>query len=137
MAEELCHRSFLESARPAAALENRERDMLQHQLLRLMENIKGEDFTPKIYYNGKEPAEFSAVPLTMYEDLDAQSFEDMSGLLESYYAVKNTLTRIHQKSADLRRVVQTALERTRKKYDLQLSSFRTRKSGKNTRSGGN
>ena len=123
MAEELCHRSFLESARPAAALENRERDMLQHQLLRLMENIKGEDFTPRIYYNGKEPAEFSAVPLTMYEDLDAQSFEDMSGLLESYYAVKNTLTRIHQKSADLRRVVQTALERTRKKYALQLKQL--------------
>ena len=123
MAEELCHRSFLESARSAAALENRERDMLQHQLLRLMENIKGEDFTPRIYYNGKEPAEFSAVPLTMYEDLDAQSFEDMSGLLESYYAVKNTLTRIHQKSADLRRVVQTALERTRKKYDLQLKQL--------------
>ena len=124
MAEELCHRSFLESARPAAALENRERDMLQHQLLRLMENIKGEDFTPRIYYNGKEPAEFSAVPLTMYEDLDAQSFEDMSGLLESYYAVKNTLTRIHQKSADLRRVVQTALERSRKKYDLQLKQLK-------------
>ena len=123
MAEELCHRSFLESARPAAALENRERDMLQHQLLRLMENIKGEDLTPRIYYNGKEPAEFSAVPLTMYEDLDAQSFEDMSGLLESYYAVKNTLTRIHQKSADLRRVVQTALERTRKKYALQLKQL--------------
>ena len=124
MAEELCHRSFLESARPAAALENRERDMLQHQLLRLMENIKGEDFTPRIYYNGKEPAEFSAVPLTMYEDLDAQCFEDMSGLLESYYAVKNTLTRIHQKSADLRRVVQTALERSRKKYDLQLKQLK-------------
>ncbi len=123
MAEELCHRSFLESARPAAALDDRERDMLQHQLLRLMENIKEEDFTPRIYYNGKEPAEFSAVPLTMYEDLDAQSFEDMSGLLESYYAVKNTLTRIHQKSADLRRVVQTALERTRKKYDLQLKQL--------------
>lgn len=123
MAEELCHRSFLESARPAAALDYRERDMLQHQLLRLMESIKGEDFTPRIYYNGKEPAEFSAVPLTMYEDLDAQSFEDMSGLLESYYAVKNTLTRIHQKSADLRRVVQTALERTRKKYDLQLKQL--------------
>lgn len=123
IAEELCHRSFLESARPAAALDDRERDMLQHQLLRLMENIKGEDFTPRIYYNGKEPAEFSAVPLTMYEDLDAQSFEDMSGLLESYYAVKNTLTRIHQKSADLRRVVQTALERTRKKYALQLKQL--------------
>jgi len=44
----------------------------------------------------------------------------MSTLLESYYAEKNTLTRIRQKSSDLRHIVQTALERTIKKYDLQM-----------------
>ena len=32
---------------------------------------------------------------------------------------KNILTRIHQKSADLRRIVQTALDRTNKKRILQ------------------
>ena len=37
-----------------------------------------------------------------------------------YYAQKNTITRIRQKSSDLRRIVQTALERNVKKYDLQL-----------------
>ena len=36
-----------------------------------------------------------------------------------YYATRNTITRIRQKSTDLRHVVQTALERNRKKYDLQ------------------
>ncbi len=124
MAEELCHRSFLESGRPASALDDKEQAMLEHQLLRLMEAVKEEQFSPCIYYKGKEPVEFSAVPLTMYEDLTAQPFPDISRLLETYYAEKNTLTRIHQKSADLRRVVQTALERTRKKYDLQQKQLK-------------
>ena len=134
MAEELCHRASVESARPAGALEAPEREMLAHQLLRLMETVQAGDFEPHIYYKNADstadtvfpqsgqnldPAEFSAVPLTMYGDLTNQAFDSISALLESYYATKNTLTRIRQKSSDLRRIVQTALERSRKKYDLQ------------------
>ena len=134
MAEELCHRASVESARPAEALEAPEREMLAHQLLRLMETVQAGDFEPHIYYKNADstadtvfpqpgqnldPAEFSAVPLTMYRDLTDQAFDSISALLESYYASKNTLTRIRQKSSDLRRIVQTALERSRKKYDLQ------------------
>ena len=134
MAEELCHRASVESARPAGALEASEREMLAHQLLRLMETVQAGDFEPHIYYKNADstadtvfpqtgqnldPAEFSAVPLTMYGDLTDQAFDSISALLESYYATKNTLTRIRQKSSDLRRIVQTALERSRKKYDLQ------------------
>ncbi len=52
------------------------------------------------------------------------SYASMSELLEHYYAEKNTLTRIRQKSADLRRIVQTALERNVKKYDLQLRQMK-------------
>ena len=120
IAEELCFRSSLESARPAGALEEAEREMLEHQLLRLVETVQAGDFEPYIYYKeGKEPVEFSAVPLTLYRDLETESFSSVSALLETYYASKNTLTRIRQKSSDLRRIVQTALERSRKKYDLQ------------------
>ena len=37
---------------------------------------------------------------------------------------RNTLTRIRQKSTDLRRIVQTALERNVKKYDLQAKQLK-------------
>ena len=92
--------------------------MLAHQLLRLMETVQAGDFEPHIYYKNAdstadtvfpqpgqnlEPAEFSAVPLTMYGDLTDQAFDSISALLESYYASKNTLTRIRQKSSDLGR----------------------------------
>ena len=48
----------------------------------------------------------------------------MSQVLETYYASKNVITRIRQKSSDLRRIVQTALERNYKKYDLQLRQLK-------------
>ena len=37
---------------------------------------------------------------------------------------KDKITRIRQKSSDLRRIVQTALERNRKKFDLQTRQMK-------------
>ena len=52
-------------------------------------------------------------------DKRVETFESISAVLENYYAMKNTITRIRQRSSDLRRIVNTALERNRKKYELQ------------------
>ena len=96
--------------------------------------VREEEFSPNIAYTGGSPVEFSALPLTMYgferTDMDASArdyriaYSSMSALLEHYYAEKNILTHIRQKSADLRRIVQTALERNVKKYDLQLRQMK-------------
>ena len=43
---------------------------------------------------------------------------------DRYYAEKDKITRIRQKSSDLRRIVQTALERNRKKFDLQTRQMK-------------
>ena len=45
-------------------------------------------------------------------------------MLETYYASRDTLNRIRQKSSDLRRIVQTALARNRKKYALQQKQMK-------------
>ena len=124
MAEELCHRACLNSAEPPSVLTENEREMLLHQLLRFLEDVRREQFAPQILFQGKEPVEFAAFPLTVYEDLESRSFSSISALLETYYASRNTITRIRQKSSDLRRIVQTALERSRKKYDLQARQLR-------------
>ena len=77
-----------------------------------------------IIYSGKEPKEFSALPLSCYSDYEFKNFESISDVLRTYYAQKNASTRIRQKSYDLRHVVSTALDRSRKKYDLQLKQLR-------------
>lgn len=61
--------------------------------------------------------------MSSYSQEQSREFAHISELLEYYYAEKNTITRIRQRSADLRRIVQTALERNVKKYDLQIKQL--------------
>ena len=55
----------------------------------------------------------------MYQDYEMEHMESISQMLEVFYAERNIYNRIHQKSADLRKIVTTALERNQKKYQLQ------------------
>ena len=102
-------------------------DILRHlyrQFSIFFTAVRKGTFSPAIYYDGKEPKEFSAVPLTHLKEYTRKDFDSISEVLETYYASKNTLTRIRQKSADLRHIVQTALDRNRKKYELQLKQLK-------------
>ncbi len=139
LAQELCFRAAMDGEASTAAFGEADYHRLYLALEELTDIIRSGSFTPCIAYQGRQPVEFAAIPLTMYvksgkASADAHlssadrpsstdhlvSFSTMSALLETYYAEKNTLTRIRQKSADLRRIVQTALERDIRKYDLQL-----------------
>ena len=124
VAEEICYLSGIDSALTPRELSE---DLLTHlyrQFTLYFEEVSAGHFSPAIYYHGTEPKEFSALPLTHFSQYIRKEYDSISRLLEDYYAEKNTLTRIRQKSVDLRRVVQTALERNRKKYDLQAKQLR-------------
>lgn len=123
-AEEICYLSGIDSAITPRELSG---DLLTHlyrQFTLYFEEVSAGRFSPAIYYHGAEPKEFSSLPLTHFSQYIRKEYDSISRLLEDYYAEKNTLTRIRQKSVDLRRVVQTALERNRKKYDLQAKQLR-------------
>lgn len=124
VAEEICCLSGIDSSLTPRELSE---DLLTHlyrQFTLYFEEVSAGHFSPAIYYHGAEPKEFSALPLTHFSQYIRKEYDSISRLLEDYYAEKNTLTRIRQKSVDLRRVVQTALERNRKKYDLQAKQLR-------------
>lgn len=97
---------------------------LYAQFKELLGQVTAGQFHPVILYDGKDPVEFSVLPMTLYGSSPAKAFPSVSALLETYYAEKNTLTRIRQRSSDLRKIVQTILERTVKKYDLQLRQIK-------------
>lgn len=119
IAEEICFRAGLDSGQPMQAYAELERLHLYKTFCHLIEDVKEERFTPNILYRGDEPLEFAALSLKLYPDAQEKDFPSMSQVLETYYAEKSTVTRIRQKSSELRRIVQTALERNYKKYDLQ------------------
>lgn len=123
-AEEICARASLESDRAAGSYTKEELIHLYRTLVRYLEPVRSGDYEPAIYYDGKTPLEFSCLPLSIYNHCRRETFSSVSKVLEQYYAEKNTLTRIRQKSTDLRRIVQSSLERNVKKYDLQAKQLK-------------
>ncbi len=123
---ELCHLASIDGDHSANELSEPELVHLYHMFSLMMEDVREGRFTPNIIYRNGEPVEFASVPLTCYEGggYETKTFASISALLDSYYAEKSVITRIRQKSVDLRRIVQTALERNYKKYDLQLRQLK-------------
>ena len=123
-AEEICSLAGVDSSIPA---KDYSEDILLHiytQFTIYLSAVKEHNFSPAIYFDGREPKEFSALPLTHFSNYTKKDYNTISEVLETYYSTRSQLTRIRQKSVDLRHVVQTALERNRKKYDLQLRQLK-------------
>ena len=124
IAEEICHRASLDSGRSANSFSETELIHLEHQFDLVVDTVKSGQLAPNIVYEGQVPVDFSVVHLSQYDDFTEEKFDTVSGMLEHYYATRNVITRIRQRSADLRRIVQTALDRNRKKYDLQQKQLK-------------
>lgn len=120
IAQELCYRAGVDADRPSSELEGGALDRIVSEISGLADCIKNKEFSFNVVYENNQPAEYAAIRLSSYAQDQSRSFESISALLEYYYAEKNVITRIRQRSADLRRIVQTALERNVKKYDLQM-----------------
>ena len=125
IAEEICYRASIDGNDAAQSLNETACVHLYHTFRRLMDQVEEGDFTPNIIYRGQEPVEYSVLPLTQYgSEYHSVEFPTVSAMLDTYYSSRDTLNRIRQKSSDLRRIVQTALERNRKKYILQQKQLK-------------
>lgn len=125
IAEEICFRASIDGSASCQSLDQPAKEHLYHTFARTMEEIAHGEFQPNIVYTeDQEPVEYGAIALTKYQGFPVKHFASMSQVLEQYYAEKDKITRIRQKSSDLRRIVQTALERNRKKFDLQTRQMK-------------
>lgn len=127
MSEETVFRARLSQDRSVSELSSEDVERFWETFQALLADTAAGNFQPTVYYHlgaadavsGGEPVEYSPLPLSMYRDLPEKHYASISELIENYYREKNALTRIRQKSADLRKIVQTILERDLHKYDLQ------------------
>lgn len=126
VAAEICHLASLDGDVSAKEFSDAELTHLFHAFTWIMDDVREGNFTPNIIYEGEKPVEFASVPLTMMEggNYKTVNFSSISELLERYYAEKNTVSRIHQKSTDLRKIISNALERSVRKLDLQTKQLK-------------
>lgn len=121
IAEEIILRASLPSQAPSTSLGELECTHLFHTIQNLLEDINTHNFTPNIIYKGEEAIEFSSINFYSYEgkEYKRESFDSVSKMLYDFYSSREAFVLNRQKSSDLRRIVNTALERASKKYDLQ------------------
>ena len=127
MANELIYRASLSDKNNAFELSDMEKLHLYRNFSEMMNDISEKKFAPVIAFKNNMPAEFTSLELTMYQKDDAytlKSCDSVSNMLYDYYATKEVMSRINQKSADLRKITNTLLERNNKKYDLQTKQLK-------------
>lgn len=119
MSEEICFRAGVDGDKPTLSLEEDERRRIEEEVLRLKCGVERKEFSPNIVYENGVPEEFGVFLYSIFKESEVKEFQSISRLLKVYYEEKSAVTRVRQKSVDLRKIVQTAIERNSKKLDLQ------------------
>ena len=126
IAGELCFRAGVDGDRTAEYTSGEELERLSLAFEEIMEDVRQHRFSPCILFRRSEPREFSALHLQSFasEEYTERSYDSCSRMLQTYYAVRDDMTRMRQKSAELRKLTNTALERAVRKYALQEKQLR-------------
>ena len=124
IANELAYRAGLDGNDSVSSLSEEQAARLYGEMLKFTAQISDGAFEPNIVLEHGTPVEFSSILLSSYVNGEAKEFDSISQVLQNYYSMKEKITRIKQKSVDLRKIVSTALERSSKKYDLQLRQLK-------------
>ena len=127
LAQEMCYRAGLDADRAANSYDENERQKMYEAIMHIVSKIEAKAYSPVIYYDGKTPVDYCAFPLALYENsagITKREFSSVSALLSAYYAEKNKVTRMRQKTVDLRKIIANAIERNAKKLDLQLKQLK-------------
>ena len=121
IAAEMVTGSGLDPRQNCAGLTQEELTRLYRTFAFYMEEIRSGHFSPQMYLRNGGPVEFSSLPLSSFAtgDYTVESYDSISRLLYDYYSLRDSVTRIRQKSTDLRKLVTTALERSTRKMILQ------------------
>ena len=124
IASELLYRAGTDPDIPASDYSDAALEKVYKEIQSLIESIKQNEFLPNIIYDDKQPVEFAVTELTEYKDLRHKTYTSVSEVLNTFYSERDSYTRMRQKSSDLRRIVQTHLERDVKKLDLQTKQLK-------------
>ena len=137
LANEIAYRAGVDGQQATASLTMSEREKIYDEFEKLIGALKKGEFSHCIAYEGYTPIEYAVVGLSVYgrfpeddaelpnkEFCGLKPFATISEVIEEYYKSRDTVSRMKQRSTDLRKIVANAIERTAKKLDLQLKQLK-------------
>lgn len=121
LANEICYLSGIDADKHMEELSDNDFQALYEITMNFVEKAKSGDFSPCIITKDGSPVEFSCFELKLYstEEYETISYPSISETIRTFYIQKEKQSRINQKSASLRKILQNLTERVSHKYDLQ------------------
>ena len=119
LAKVLCYEADIDANTYFSLLSDQSKQALWQAVSSLKNKLLNKEFQPAILYENGIPVDYYVIESSFYDGKDTVKYESIQKLLEQFYALRNQIIRIKQKSTDLRRIVHTALERNLKKAELQ------------------
>ena len=124
ISHEIAFLAKVDGDKPSNSLTPEEISRVTDVFGQVCQKLAEENFSPTVYYENGVPKEYAAFSLESFLGCESKTYDTMSELLFAYYNEKNIVTRVRQRSVDLRKIVTTALERNVKKYDLQAKQLK-------------
>lgn len=81
--------------------------------------IKEDRYAPCAVFDGERPVEYSFIPLTQYSGLERRDFSSAGALFDLYFVSRDREQRIHQRAADVLRLLTNAESRIKRKLEAQ------------------
>ncbi len=124
IASEICTRANVNGSTFCGQLNEHEKENIFNEFYNLFENIKTSNYKYQVIYDANyKPYEYSCIPITMLNDYSKKSFENVSETLEYFYLERDKVYRVNQKTSNMRKVLQTTIERYAKKIDIQIKTI--------------
>ncbi len=121
LANHLCYKAGLDSNSAVESLTNTETALLFESIEMLTGRLETDGYRPVLLKNPSgEWLDYHSTILTdELPETVVDSYDSISTLIDSFYETKALQVRMKQKTYDMRRLIQTALERGYKKLDIQ------------------
>ena len=123
---EVVFRSGLDADMSMASMSDTAKEALARQFMQMVERIKTGTVTPVMLIEsaGNKAKDFSFQNILQYGTMMQEiTYESFSVLLDHYYEKRDKDERVRQKTQDILKVVNNAISRTAKKYNLQKTEL--------------
>lgn len=118
-AREICHNAGLDEDTNPSTLDETSKNNLASSLYRFSSDVAEQKFMPCIYFRNEEPFDFYSLDLNYLKCLGKKTMPSISETIEDFYYNKDRKDRLKQKSSDIRRIINTNLDRCYKKLSIQ------------------
>ena len=97
---------------------------VKREFFAVVERIKTEAFEPCLMLDGDKPIEYSFLPMGQYGSFECRRMPSVCKLFDAYFTARDNEQRVHQRAADILKLLTNAEARLRRKLELQRNELK-------------